>query len=116
MTSRAAIIDAIETLRKARCNLIVEYPGACGTAHAHLTGEDIAAAILDGVNLAARVSGLTPDEYAEWIELNGRVRCSARTAHGKQCRRTVSGPMIFDPLEWKALRYSAPYCPTHGGD
>ncbi|NIF56267.1 hypothetical protein [Burkholderia sp. Ax-1724] len=116
MTSRAAIIDAIETLRKARCNFILEYPGACGCAHAHITGEDIASAILDGVNLAARVSGLTPDEYAEWVELSGRVRCTARTARGKQCRHTVSGPMISNPFEWKTLRDSAPYCPTHCGD
>jgi hypothetical protein len=116
MTSRTAIIDAIEALRKTSCNFIVEYPGACGTAHSHLTGEDIAAAILDGVNLAARVSGLTAEEYAEWVELSGRVRCSARTAQGTQCRKTASGPMISNPLEWKALRDSAPYCPTHGGD
>lgn len=65
MTSRTVIIDAIETLRKARCT--------CGNAFTGPTGEDIAAAILNGVNLAARVSGLTPEEYAEWIELTAPV-------------------------------------------
>ena len=51
----------------------LHLPGPGGNAFTGPTGEDIAAAILNGVNLAARVSGLTPEEYTEWIELTAPV-------------------------------------------
>lgn len=83
--------------------------------NALLTPADIAACILDGVNLPARLAGLTPDEYAEWIEEDGHVRCCAKTRAGRQCRNSASRKAIADPAEWKALRATGPYCPTHGG-
>src|SRR5260370_42569831 len=67
-------------------HLVLEYPGPGGNASTGPTGEDIAPAILHGVNLAARVSGLTPEEYAGWLELNGRVHCAGLTARGKPWR------------------------------
>jgi hypothetical protein len=37
MTNRATIVAAIETLRKARCNFVLEYPGPGGNASAGIT-------------------------------------------------------------------------------
>ncbi|WP_124920710.1 hypothetical protein [Burkholderia sp. Bp9099] len=115
MVSREAIIKAIEAHESARCRFVLEYPGPNGCASAQLTPEVIADAILSLINLPARVSGLSPDEYAEWVELNGRVRCAGHTARKTQCRNTVSGPLYANPIEWKKVKDSQPYCSTHGG-
>ncbi|AIO31468.1 hypothetical protein DM39_1497 [Burkholderia cenocepacia] len=115
MISREAIIKAIESHEAARCRFILEYPGPNGCASARLAPEDIADAILSMINLPARVSGLTAEEYAEWVELNGRVRCAGRTARKTPCKNTVTGPQLANPLEWKRAKDSQPYCSIHGG-
>ncbi|MDF3837129.1 hypothetical protein P3W85_29860 [Cupriavidus basilensis] len=115
MVTRAEIIRALEATRQAGCWFSVGFRAPFGGQEAELTPEDIAACILDGVNLPARKTGLTPDEYAEWIEQDGHVQCSAKTKAGRQCRKSASGAAVTDPAEWKALRATAPYCPIHGG-
>ncbi|CAJ3167745.1 Uncharacterised protein [Burkholderia pseudomallei] len=115
MMSRETIINAIEAHEAARCKFVLEYPGPCGNVSAQLTAEDIADAILSMINLPARASGLTPEEYAEWVELNGRVRCTGLTARKAQCRNTVSSPQYTNPFEWRKMRDTQPYCSAHGG-
>jgi hypothetical protein len=73
MTSRTAIIDAIETLRQARCTSFWSIRERVATRLRVSQVRTSPLRSLDGVNLAARVSGLTPEEYAEWIELTAPV-------------------------------------------
>lgn len=115
MISREAIVKALKAYEAARCRFMLEYPGPNGCAYAGLNPEDIADAIVDLINLPARVSGLTPDEYAEWVKLNGRVRCAGFTARKTQCKHTISGPQYTNPFEWKKVRDLQQYCPVHGG-
>jgi len=115
MVTRAEIIRALEATQQAGSSFSANIRSPLGGMNMRLTPADIAACILDGVNLPARLTGLTPDEYAEWIEQEGHVQCSARTKAGRQCRKSASGSAVTDPTDWKALRATAPYCPTHGG-
>lgn len=116
MVTRQEIIRALEATRQAGCWFSVGFRAPFGGKEMALTPEDIAACILDGVNLPARKTGLTPDEYAEWLQWDGRVQCTAKTHSGRQCRNAASGPAMTDPAQWKAFRGTAPYCRTHGGE
>lgn len=116
MLTKEQIIEAIEAHVAAGCVFTMEYPGALGCAYARLSPETIASAILDLPNLPALLSGLTAEEYREWIESYGRVRCSGLTGRKRRCRNMVSGRMMSNPLEWKVLRDTHPCCNVHGGD
>lgn len=116
MVTRAEIIRALEAAKQAGCWFNLGFPAPFGGKEMELKPEHIAASILDGANLPALVTGLSPAEYAEWVEQDGRVLCAGKTAKGRPCRKHVSGPVLTDPKEWKALRDTAPYCRTHGGE
>lgn len=103
----------MQLAQQAGCSFSVNFRAPFGAMNAALSPADIAACILDGVNLPARLTGPTPDEYAEWIEQDGLVRCCAKTRAGRQCRNFAPGGGITDPAEWKAFRATAPYCHTH---
>lgn len=115
MTTRQEIERALDLAQQGGCTFIVEFQGPTRCHAEKLSPADLAACILDGVNLPARMSGLSPDEYAEWIEQGGHVRCASNTRAGQQCRNSVSGPALTEPAEWLAVRATSPYCPTHGG-
>ncbi|NMV37228.1 hypothetical protein [Ralstonia insidiosa] len=115
MLTKDAIAQAIAAHEAAGCTFVLEFPGPMGTMYERLRGDDLAAAIVELVNLPARMSGLTPTEYAEWIEWGGRVQCCAVTVRGKQCRKSAPGPLLKNPAEWKAARDAQPYCESHGG-
>lgn len=115
MTTRQEIERALALAQQAGCTFVVEFQGPIGCHSERLSPADLAACILDGINIPARMSGLSSDEYAEWIEQGGHVRCSSTTHAGKQCRNSASRKPLTDPAAWLSLRATAPYCPTHGG-
>lgn len=102
MVTSADIIRAIEATQQAGCSFSANIRASLCGMNVQISPADIAACILDGANLPARLIGLTPEEHAEWIERDGHVQCSARTKAGRQCRKSASGTAVTDPAEWKA--------------
>lgn len=64
----------------------------------------------DPRGVIAEVLGVPFSAYQEWLELNGRVRCQAKTGRGRQCKSNVPGVQLDTPGEW--LKHSG-YCATH---
>jgi hypothetical protein len=67
----------------------------------------------DGV--AAWYFGVPKGAYREWVELDGRPLCAARTKRGTQCRNWCGRSFHDDAVAWLAA-HRAGYCPTHGGE
>lgn len=116
MVTRVEIVNALKLAEAAGCRFSVTYHAPSGGMQSSISPDDIADIILDRINLPARVTGLSPSEYSDWVELDGRVRCAALTKAKRRCKKTVAGHFREDPLGWKALNDSSPYCEVHGGD
>ncbi|MBX3424589.1 MAG: hypothetical protein KF688_02815 [Pirellulales bacterium] len=80
------------------------------------TRSELDAYLKDPVAFAAKVCGVTRDEYETWLHSEGFVQCSGRTTSGRQCRNAVVGykPYHFD--EWLSVFRSGGYCAVHGED
>lgn len=60
--------------------------------------------------------GVAVDVYHEWLQMDGRIRCSAQTGSGSRCKHTVSGKRYQMPAEWDAANRVGGYCKLHGGE
>ncbi len=74
-----------------------------------------AAAIASGDVHASSLVGLSAAEHKQWLAQGGFVQCNASTSRDARCRNNVSGTAITDPVGWKAMNDSRPYCQVHGG-
>ncbi|MGT2453760.1 hypothetical protein ACU4GI_10865 [Cupriavidus basilensis] len=115
MLSRKQIIEALQLAERAGCSLVFQYRAPGGSASRCVSPEALADAISGELNLAAQLSGLSPQDYEEWVRLDGSVQCHANTRAGKRCRKCVPGVGQRDASEWKRLNDEKPYCETHGG-
>ncbi|MEJ5024974.1 hypothetical protein [Brucella anthropi] len=84
-----------------------------GGRSVYLNANEVSRYIKDKAAFSASHFGLTLEEYAEWIEMDGFVRCSETTTTGARCKNYVSGGSFYNPEEWKRLR--GEYCAVHGG-
>lgn len=67
----------------------VRIPGGGRTLF--LNAEEVFQYLADKDGFAARQFGLTKQEYAEWVETGGFVRCAGTTTSGTRCKNHVSG-------------------------
>ncbi|AKM29278.1 hypothetical protein AB870_02755 [Pandoraea faecigallinarum] len=115
MLTREQLLEAISSLQRVGVVLYFQCPYPSGTRPMHATNEDLAACALGELHLASKLTGLSPDEFASWVEKDGFVQCSATTREGHRCMKIVAHSRLDDPRAWKALADTKPYCPTHGG-
>lgn len=89
----------------------IRIPGGGRTLF--LNTEEVFQYLADKDGFAARQFGLTKQEYAEWVETDGFVRCAGTTTSGTRCKNHVSGGSHYEPEKWK--RMQGQYCTVHGG-
>jgi hypothetical protein len=88
----------------------VRRPGGWGTIYID-TAAEAASYTADPEAWTAAYFGLTKEEYAEWVDLDGIPLCSCRTAKGTMCRATC-GHSQLSADEWKARHRRLP-CAVH---
>lgn len=91
---------------------IAEVVVVGGVERLQLSDEEAATFNADPDAFAAKHVGLSGEDYAEWIELEGCPRCGGRTKSGAPCRMQVAG--MSDAAVWKA-KHRKLYCANHGG-
>src|SRR5262245_52908727 len=64
---------------------------------------------------AAAYYSLTVDEYREWIALEGKALCGAKTKRGRECRAVIRGGHHCGSVEWKRLHRQW-YCHAHAAE
>lgn len=55
------------------------------------------------------------EDYLEWLESWGSVRCGGTTTAGDRCRNTAKGLTGLELGEWLEARERGGYCAVHGG-
>ncbi|VVE87577.1 hypothetical protein [Pandoraea bronchicola] len=115
MLSQEQLLEAIGTLRRVGAELHFNCPHPSGWNTMIVSDEDLVAYALGQLHLPSKLTGLTPTEFASWMESGGYVQCCATTRHGRRCRKFVTHNRFDAPLAWKALADTHPYCATHGG-
>ena len=70
----------------------------------------------DPLDMVLKSMGVSANDYARWLENDGRVRCMATTKKGKQCSAYSSLKRIDDPREWVKSESNGGYCWMHGGE
>jgi hypothetical protein len=55
------------------------------------------------------------EDYLEWLEGWGSVRCSGTTATGDRCLHSAKGMTSLELGEWLTARAKCGYCAVHGG-
>lgn len=54
------------------------------------------------------------EDYSEWLDCDGEIRCSAKTQKGTRCLNLVSGGSYYSIHAWRE-KYGD-YCTVHGGE
>jgi len=101
-----SLLDTLEGNRERRT---AKIPG--GEMTISLTPEQATAWDADSDAAAAKRFGLSPDQYAAWVSLDGAPRCGASTEVGP-CSNLV-GPNQLSAREWLDAHHSV-RCPKHG--
>lgn len=79
-----------------------------------ITPSDVPAYVSDPDKYAATIHGVSKEVYLQWVESDGMMQCSAKTASGSQCKNHVSGASQRTMEEWLAIR--GEFCAVHGGE
>jgi hypothetical protein len=115
MLTREQITEALRLAEQAGIALVCQGRAPGGYSSHSVTALDVAAHIVGEINLPASLNGLSPEEYEEWVRLDGSVQCYATTRAGRRCERYVPGRSQRGSQEWKRLNDTRPYCTIHGG-
>lgn len=115
MLTREQIVEALKMAEQAGIALVCQGRAPGGYSSYSVEAEEVAAHILGEINLPARLNGLSPAEYEEWIRLDGSVQCYATTQAGRRCKGCAPGGSQRSAQEWKELNDTKPYCTIHGG-
>jgi hypothetical protein len=115
MLTREQIVEAVKLLERVGCSISFNCPHPCGQVTLPVSAEDAAAYATGEINLPAKINGLTPEEFAEWVETGGYMQCAAKTQSGRRCKNVIRGHQITNPQEWRRLNEERPYCAMHGG-
>lgn len=82
-----------------------------GGENIYFSEKKIAEVLRNKHNIDGFLLGLTSEQYEEWIENNGQVRCSALTVKGKRCKAFVKGTYQASADVFRSLQ--GHYCVTH---
>jgi hypothetical protein len=63
----------------------------------------------------AAAHGVSREEYLEWLEGWGSIRCDGITVPGTRCRHTAKGLSGLELPAWIVARERGGYCVVHGG-
>lgn len=102
-------------LRRVGVEIHFQCPNPAGHRSMGISEADAAAYAVGAINLPARLSGMSPDEFADWMHSGGYMCCHALTRAGRRCKNLVRGHQVTDSAEWKRLLEEKPYCAKHGG-
>ncbi|MCO6178811.1 hypothetical protein [Ciceribacter sp. RN22] len=105
--------DTIQSLVRAGIGFYVNVRVPAGGRDILLSPDDVEKYVEDKVGATASLFRATRDEYLAWVESDGNVQCSARTASGHRCRNFISGGGQMEMDEWKKAQGG--YCAVHGG-
>lgn len=116
MLTHEQIVEALTLASKAGCSVRAGYVGLDGWVESDVGFADIADCILNGASLASRATGLSTQEYEEWLAFGGRVRCCGTTRSRKRCKLTIAASERYsNPQHWLEASKAGGYCELHGG-
>jgi hypothetical protein len=78
-----------------------------------ISPDELAAYNADPDGFVAGYFGLRPDQYTEYMEVDGAPLCGATTKKGAPCS-VMLGPVQMDIGSWLSL-HREQYCKSHGG-
>ncbi|TAV04526.1 hypothetical protein [Rhizobium ruizarguesonis] len=70
--------------------------------------------VADPQGFAAKLFGVTKEQYLLWVEMDGMPQCGATTKNSSRCKNGISGGSQRSIEEW--LRLDGDYCAVHGGE
>lgn len=108
--------DASGTARaeESSCGNHIDVPTVFGHKRCYPTADQVRRLDVDPAAVHAELLGfLAADDYREWMDCEGAVRCNAHTASGKRCTNTVNGITALAPAEWLVARKERAYCVLH---
>lgn len=114
MATRNEILDVLRLAEDAGVVLSLQFRAPSGWGQCVIDRALLAECIETGRIAAAAALGLSDDEYLEWVENDGGIRCMAKTRKGARCRCFVTGSHYSDATRWKAANAAGGYCSIHG--
>lgn len=104
----------IDLMSQAGIAFVVNFRAPWGGNNAVLKSEAVALFVSDPDAAAAKHHGVSKEIFCEWIESEGSVQCSAKTATGHRCKNHLSGGGQQEIDDW--LKMQGGYCVVHGGE
>jgi len=93
----------------------IEALGLWGMQKVELRPEHIRLYLQDPDLGVAAALDATREDYLEWLEGWGSVRCSGATTTGERCRNTAKGMTGLELGTWLKARAAGGCCTVHGG-
>lgn len=94
---------------------VVETLCLWGVQRVELQPEHIRLYLQDPDLGVAAALGVTREDYREWLEGYGSVRCDGVTKDGDRCRNTAKKMTGLELSMWLEARSRGGYCVVHGG-
>jgi hypothetical protein len=103
----------VEQLKLVGVRFTFVDPVPCRGQEMALDGALLPEFVSDPAAVAARLYGVTKEQYIGWVASERTVQCAGKTKRGKACRKSVAGGSLVEPKRWADLEGG--YCSAHGG-
>lgn len=103
--------EGLRKLEELGVEFALNVPHVAGGQSCLVSPDQLIALMNDPVGLYARIYGVSRSDYLAWMESEGHLRCSAKTASARRCKNIVPRGHQLPAQQWAARQ--GEYCHVH---